>query len=142
MAVTVNSAHYTKMLRTFLEPELHRLGVETHTLWFQQDGAMAHTTRTAMQVLNEMFPACVISRRGNTEWPSRSPDLNACNFFLWEQQGVRKETTTTVDLKLNIWDKVAAISPTMLRVMQKFQKCLQQCVDNKGCHLTDTIFRK
>jgi hypothetical protein len=60
-AVTVNSARYTEMLCTLLEPELQRFGVETQTLWFQQDGASAHTVRTAMQVLNEMFPACVIS---------------------------------------------------------------------------------
>jgi len=55
-AVTVNSARYTEMLHTFLEPELQRR-VETQTLWFQQDGAIAHTARTEMRVLNEMFPA-------------------------------------------------------------------------------------
>jgi hypothetical protein len=54
-AVTVNSARYTEMLRTFLEPELQRLGIENQTLWFQQDGTTAHTARTAMRVLNEMF---------------------------------------------------------------------------------------
>jgi hypothetical protein len=59
-AVTVNSARYTEMLHTFLEPELQRLGVETHTRWFQQDGATAHNARTAIRVLNEMFPARVI----------------------------------------------------------------------------------
>jgi len=48
-----------------------------------------------------------------------------------------------VDLKQNIRDEVTAISPTMLqRVMQNFQKRLRECVDNKGGHLTDTIFRK
>jgi len=47
-AVTVNSARYTEMLCTFLEPQLQRRGVETQTLWFQQDGATAHTVRTAM----------------------------------------------------------------------------------------------
>ena len=81
-AVTVNSSRYTEMLGTFLEPELQRLGVENETLWFQQDGAMAHTARTVMRVLNEMFPARVISRRGNIEWPARSNDLNACDFLL------------------------------------------------------------
>jgi len=81
-AVAVNSARYTEMLRTFLEPELQRFGVETQTLWFQQDGAMAHTARTAMRVLNEMFSACIISGTGNIEWPARSPDLNPCDFFL------------------------------------------------------------
>jgi hypothetical protein len=47
---------------------------------------------------------------------------------------------TTVDLKQNIREEVAAISPSMLqRVMQIFKKRLGEC--DKGCHLTDTIFR-
>jgi hypothetical protein len=72
-AVTVNSTCYTEMLCTFLEPELQRRGVETQTLWFQQDRATAHTVRTAMRLLNEMFPARVISQRVNIEWPGRYP---------------------------------------------------------------------
>ena len=48
-----------------------------------------------------------------------------------------------VDLKQNIREEVAAIPPnTLERVMQNFQKCLEECVDNKGRHFTDTIFRK
>jgi uncharacterized membrane protein len=47
-----------------------------------------------------------------------------------------------VDLKQNIREEVAAISPTMLqRVMQNFQKRLWEYVD-KGRHLTDPIFTK
>jgi hypothetical protein len=105
-AVTVNSARYTEMLCTFLEPELQRLGVETQTLWFQQ----------------------------------------ACHFFLWgylKSKVYENKPRTTMDLKQNIRDEVAAISPTMLlRVLHNFQKHLRKCVDNNGCHLTDTIFRK
>jgi len=57
-----------------------------------------------------------------------------------QEQGVRKETTA--DLKQNISEEVAAISPNMLqRVMQNFQYRLGECVD-KGHHLTDNIFRK
>ena len=117
-AVTVNSASYTEMLRTFLELELQRLGVETQTLWFQQDGATAHIARTAMRVLNKIFPAPMISRRGNTECPARSPHLNACNFFLWgyfKSKVYKKKPRTTVDLKQNIRNEVTAISPTMLQ---------------------------
>jgi hypothetical protein len=52
-----------------------------------------------------------------------------------------KKPSTLVDLKQNIKDEVAAISPTMLqRVMQNFQKRMRKCV-NKGRHLTDTVFR-
>jgi hypothetical protein len=54
-----------------------------------------------------------------------------------------KKPRTTVDLKQNIREEVAAISPnTLERVMQNFQKRLGECVDNKGCHLTDIVFRK
>jgi hypothetical protein len=123
------------MLCTFLEPELQRLGAETQTLWFEQEGATAHTVRTAMRVLNKMFPTRMISRSGNIEWPARLPDLNACDFFLWgylKNKAYEKKPRTMVDLKQNIRDKVAAISPTMLQqVMQNFQKRLRECVDNK-----------
>jgi uncharacterized membrane protein len=48
-----------------------------------------------------------------------------------------------MDLKQNIRAEMAAVSPTMLQsVMQNFQKRLWKCVDNNGCHLTDTVFRK
>ena len=67
-------------------------------------------------------------------------------FFLWgylKSKVYEKKPRTTVDLKQNIREEVAAISPTMLqRVMQNFQKRSGECVDNKGRHLTDTIFRK
>jgi hypothetical protein len=76
----------------------------------------------------------------------RPPDFNACDFSNWgylKSKVYENKRRTMVDLKQNIKDKVAAFSPTMLqRVLQNFQKCLRECVDNKGCHLTDTIFRK
>jgi hypothetical protein len=87
-AVTVNSAHCTEMLHTFLELELQRCGVDTQTLWFQQDGATAHTVSTATQVLNELFPARVISHRGNIEWPAILPNLIACNLLGISQEQV------------------------------------------------------
>jgi hypothetical protein len=60
-----------------------------------------------------------------------------------QEQGYKKKPRTTVDFKQNIREEVAALSPNMLqRVMQNFQKRLGECVDNKGCHLTDTVFRK
>ena len=98
-AVTVNSDCYTEMLCIFLKLELQRLGVETQTSWFQQDGATPHT-QASMQVLNEMFPARMISR-GNTEWPARSPGLNACDFSLWgylKSKVYEKKPRTAVDL--------------------------------------------
>jgi predicted RNase H-like nuclease len=55
---------------------------------------------------------------------------------------LEKKPRTTVDLKQNIREEVAAISFNALqRVMQNFQKRLRECV-NEERHLKDTIFRK
>jgi len=60
-----------------------------------------------------------------------------------QEQGVRKETKDNGGFETERQEEVAAVSPNMLqRVMQNFQKRLGECVDNKGCRLTDTIFRK
>jgi hypothetical protein len=54
-----------------------------------------------------------------------------------------KKPRTTVDLKQNIREEVAAVSPNMQqRVMQNFQKRLGECVDDKGRHIICTVFRK
>jgi hypothetical protein len=69
----------------------------------------------------------------------------ACDFFLWgylKSKVYEKRPRTTEDLKENIRDEVAAISPIMLqRVMQNFQTRLRECVGNNGRHLKD-IFKK
>jgi len=79
-----------------------------------------------MQVLNEMFPACTMSPKWNIEWSARSPNLNACNFFLWcyiKSKVYEKRPRTTGDLKENIRDEVAAVSPIILQgVIQNFHK--------------------
>lgn len=43
-------ARYVEMLRDFLEPELHRRGINHQDVWFQQDGVTAHTVHVAMGV--------------------------------------------------------------------------------------------
>ena len=63
-AVTVTSKCYVAMLRNFCEPEL-RHGINLSSVWFQQDGATAHTARASMSVLQETFPQPVISRGGD-----------------------------------------------------------------------------
>ena len=50
-------------------------------VWFQQDGATAHTSRRSLSLLREMFSGHIISLRGDIGWPPRSPDLTPCDFF-------------------------------------------------------------
>ena len=113
---------------------------------FQQDGAMAHTANISMVTIHGLFPGRVISRRGDVEWPPRSPDLNACDFFLWgyiKSKVYENQPRTAADLKQNIRNEVAAIPGVMLqRGMQNFRKRFQECVDNNGQHLKYTSFKK
>jgi hypothetical protein len=76
-AVTVTSTHYVEMLQKFLNTR-----TELSTIWFQQDGATAHTARASMEVSLEMFPQHVISLRGELPWPACSLDFPACDYFL------------------------------------------------------------
>ena len=81
-SVTVNSARYVVMIRNFLIPELRRCRLNQFRIWFQQDGATAHTSREALAELRRLFPGKLISHRGDVPWPPCSPDLSPCNFFL------------------------------------------------------------
>lgn len=78
--VTVNGDRYRDMLTNFVKPQIDALGIEG--LWFQQDGAPWHTANLSINILNRMFPGHVISKRGDIEWPPRSPDLTPPDFFL------------------------------------------------------------
>ena len=74
---------------------------------------------------------------------ARSQRLRLLLWGLIKSKVYEKKPRTMVGLKQNITDELAAFCPTMLqRVMQNVQKCLRECVDNKGHHLTDTTFRK
>ena len=78
-AGTVTAARYREMLSSFLFPKLYEITLGD--VWFQQDGATAHTARDTMQLLREHFPERLISLRGDLPWPARSPDLTPGDFF-------------------------------------------------------------
>ena len=107
---------------------------------------MAHTANISTVTLRGLFPSRVISRRGDIEWPPRSLDINVCDFSLWgymKSNVYENRPRTAADLKLNIRNEVAAIPSVMLqRVMRNFWERLQECVDNNGQHLKDTLFKK
>jgi hypothetical protein len=117
-AATVTSAPYVHMLQNFVVPQINCLGRNCEQLWWQQDGATAHTARASVEVLRQMFPNRVISRTGDIPWPAKSPDLSACNFFLW---GYLKGKVYTgrlnyvTVLKQRIYEEIQYIPDDMLR---------------------------
>jgi hypothetical protein len=117
VTVTVNSHRYIEMINNFVIPELHVRGMNTHTVWFQQDGATAHTARASKDLVRALFNNHVISRFGDVPWPPRSPDLSTCGFFIWgflKSRVYESKPCTPEELKTSIRQMIDKIQPEML----------------------------
>jgi hypothetical protein len=132
------------MINNFLEPKLRSRRINNQNVWFQQDGATAHTARTAMSVVRALFPDRLISRCGDVPWPSRSPDLSMCDFFLWGyvKSRVHEEKPRTLEeLKSAIGKQTKKINQELLeRAVANFRERLQMCILQNGHHLNYIIF--
>lgn len=51
-------------------------------MYFQQDGALAHTEGVLAAILNESYPERWIGTNAPNFWPARSPDLTTIDFYL------------------------------------------------------------
>lgn len=97
-----------------------------------------------MELLNEILGDRIISKNGIILWPPRSPDLNACDFFLWghlKQKLYRTEMNDIEELKFRIQKEIADIKPDKLqKVFENFKNKLK-FVWRYGKHKTDVIFK-
>ena len=145
LTVTVNHERYLRMLESFFIPELRRKRLPITRIWFQQDGATAHTAHAVMDYLKLKFRGRVISRFGDIAWPARSPDLSVCDYFLWGylKSKVYVNRPGTLDaLKVAITQEIASIRTVLLeKVFNNFTSRLEECMVRDGQHLTDVIFK-
>ena len=79
---TVDGPKYKDMIKEYYIPALRRKRIPLKKVIFQQDGATIHCTLENLELLKKKFGG-VMSRRLEFVWPSCSPDLNPCDFFLW-----------------------------------------------------------
>jgi len=148
VTVTVNSNRYCAILQNFFQPQLGEVFNDKHgadNVWFQQDGATAHTCCRSLSLLREMFPGHIISLRGDMGWPPRSSGFTPCDFFLWGylKAKVYEQSPVTLEpLKEAIRQEDAAITPEMtLKVMDNYRQRLFQCINIQGRHLSDVLFK-
>jgi len=131
----------------FFKPQLGEIFNDKHgadNVWFQQDGATAHTSHRSFSLLREMFPGHVISLRGDIGWLPRSPDLTPRDFFLggYHKAKVYERVQTLEALKEAIRQEVAAITPEMIRkVKDNYQERLHQFINIQGRHLSVVLFK-
>jgi hypothetical protein len=100
-----------------------------------------------MTAVRNLFPNHVISRYRDITWPVRSPDLSACDFFLWgylKSQVFKAPALYTVEeLKHGIQQEVKRIPVEMLhRAMGDIRKRLTECLERNGGHLNYVILGK
>ena len=142
--VTVTGERYRAMIRDFLRPQIANMP----GLWFQQDGATAHTARETMHLLTECFDDKIISRNGNVNWPSRFPDLTSPDFFLWgylKDKVFANKPRTLQELKDNIRNEIMDLNrnPEIFRAVSGsvLERAIM-CQNENGRHLKDVIFHK
>jgi hypothetical protein len=79
---TVTSDLYVHMLTDFVFSALRNLGPDPAAVYFQQDGATAHTARQSINLLRTVLQHRIFSRFGDINWPAQSPYLSLCDFGL------------------------------------------------------------
>lgn len=140
----VTGESYKKMLETEFIPVAQGLGL-IDGYWFMQDGARPHRTREVFDLLNEHFNDRVLGLEYESrfnkglEWPPNSPDLNACDFFLWgdlKDKVYKTAPRSLEEIKSRVEAEIRAITKEQLKeVMRHFKDRLQAVSDMDGGHI-------
>ncbi|KAJ4432236.1 hypothetical protein ANN_20852 [Periplaneta americana] len=114
---TVIGHSYLDMLQQWLVPQL-RQDLNDDFI-FQQDGASPHFHNAVRAYLNTEKSDRWIGRAGVRDrcfmtWPPRSPDMTACDFFLWGMS----------DFLADCAERIIVLGIVHRRVMNRFHKFL------------------
>ena len=142
-AATVTASRYKHMLASFVMPKLDDLGVPRSKVWWQQDGATAHTATSVLNFLQILFPGKVLANGGSLPWPPQSTDLTLHDFFLWgllKIQVYSQPVRSLRQLKSRICATVRALSETLVPdAVGALPTRLRECVRRGGGHLEHVL---
>ena len=85
-----------------------------------------------------MFQNRVVAIHHQTEWHARSPDLSACDFFLWgylKNKDFTSPPATIAILRQRIeeeFERLRANPEMVRRAVQSTEKKLAVCIDRGG----------
>ena len=132
---TVNQEVYRNEMCPLMFADINRVMRRQHWIW-QQDGAKPHIARDTVAWL-----------RNNTnefiepgDWPSKSPDLNVMDYFVWGTllqylQLRRKEVTSLHELKnvlMEAWNNIPI--DVIKSATQSWMRRLAACNMHHGDH--------
>lgn len=135
----VNSGVYLNFLINHLPVLLENVPLETRrTMWLQQDGCPAHSSRRVKNFLNQAYPDRWIGRGSLFPWPARSPDLTILDFYLWGRiKDIVYETrpTTPENMMDRIRNAVASITRAEIETaVLSTRRRVNSCIENDGRH--------
>jgi len=139
----VNKENYLAMLQNSFWPTIMNSGLNEDII-FMQDGAPPHWGRNVRDWLNKNLEDRWIGRGSpNMPWPPRSPDITACDFFLWgylKSKVYETKPENMEDLKGRISQCCQNISEDLItRVLKCFQIRLETLTQNNGSYIEVTI---
>lgn len=108
-------------------------------MWFQHDGAPAHSAHEVINHLDTTFYQRWIGRGGPILWPARSPDLTKLDFFFWghiKNIVYQREPTTPQDMQQRIREAFLSVNPNALHaVTESFRDRIVLCIEEGGHHI-------
>ena len=130
----INTAEYLKILKDVLMLWIRR-NYDPFKVMLVQDSAPAHGAKKVQDFLKENLPLMV----PNDVWPSSSPDLNACDYWLFVVIEGKSNVTphpSVNSLKASIRRALGNLDPEdVKRSCSGFRSRISQIIDAKGSHL-------
>jgi hypothetical protein len=140
---TVRQENYRQMIENDFVPKLKELTVdEFEDQIFMQDGATPHTAKATLELLKKYFGSRIISYKTENFWPPNSPDLNICDFYLWEdtKDKVFKEKPNNIELKIKIIKVFSEIKKeTLEKAVKNLITRFKCCIIKNGKHFANII---
>ena len=133
----LNALAYEELLRNQIVPRIREItGDNFPNIWFQQDRAAAHYGREVRAYLDTQFPHRWIGRRGEIEWPARSPDLTPLDYFLWgylKRKVYSTQPESLDELQNRILQEATLIDREMIRnAVTHFYNRIAFCQEAQG----------
>lgn len=139
----LNGAAYQDFLTNQLEDLFENVQLrDRRRMWFQHDGAPAHFSRGAREILNrnDVFHNRWIGRAGPVAWPPRSPDLTPLDFFLWGYCKALVYSVPVINVEElrerinNAFETIRNTAGIFQRVNHNIYRRYEACVEMDGGH--------
>lgn len=128
---------YLALLQDNIVPSIN--GLHLDNVWYQHDGAPAHSSRVVQNYLNTTFPRRWIGRHGTICWPARSPDLSPLDYSIWGLLKSKVYTPIPINNLEELKDRIRyccrqITAEAIQNILREFYNRLGYCLAENGGH--------